>query len=208
MRKYLWMFVICLSAAAAAQDEKKNELGLLLGFESVPSNALATAPGGEVKFGKSEVFQVNYARRIVRGNKAALWFEVPAAAGPSHSIRSANTATPVSVATFYLTPSFRVNFAPSRTLSPWLSAGGGYSLFETSESYRNGAKNTNRLTNTAALQFGGGVDVRTPYRLLVPVNLRLELRDFYSFEGQTINAAVKNAGQHGVVFSGGFILRW
>ncbi len=208
MRKYLWMIVICLSAAATAQDDQKNELGLLLGFESVPSNALATAPGGSVDFGKSEVFQVNYARRIVRGDKAALWFEVPAAAGPSHRIRTANPATPVSVATFYLTPSFRVNFAPRRPVSPWLSAGGGYSLFETSETYTNGAKNLNRLTNTAALQFGGGVDVRTPYKLLVPVNLRLELRDFYSFEGQKINAAVKNGGQHGVVFSGGFLLRW
>lgn len=208
MKKYLLLLLMCLSGVASAQDEKKNELGLLLGVEFIPSNTLATAPGGAVEFGKSEVFQVNFARRIVRGQKAALWFEVPAAAGPSHSIRTANAATPVSVATFYLTPSFRVNFAPSRALSPWLSAGGGYSLYETSENLRNGTKNLNRLTNTAALQFGGGVDLRTPYKVLVPVNLRLELRDFYSFEGQKINAPAKNAGQHGVVFSGGFILRW
>lgn len=208
MKTYLWMLLICFSTMAFAQNEKKNELGLLLGFESVPSNTLAAAPGGAVRFGKSEVFQVNYARRVIRGQTAALWLEVPAAAGPSHTIRTADPATPVSVATFYLTPSFRVNFVPQRAVSPWLSAGGGYSLFETSESYANGAKNPNRLTNTAALQFGGGVDVRTPYKVLSPVNLRLELRDFYSFEGQKINAAVKNAGQHGVVFSGGFLLRW
>lgn len=208
MMKYLLTILLLLGAVAGAQDDKKNEIGLLLGIEFVPDNALAAAPGGAVTFGKSEVFQVNYARRIVSGDKAALWLEFPAAAGPSHRIRTANPATPVSVATFYLTPSFRVNFAPKKAVSPWLSAGGGYSLFETSETYANGAKNTNRLTNTAALQFGGGLDVRTPYRVLVPLNFRFEARDFYSFEAQTINAALKNGGQHGVILSGGLLLRW
>lgn len=207
MRKHLLLFLLCLSPFASAQEEKKNELGLLLGFESIPNNTLAMPLVGSVQFGKSEVFQVNYARRLFRGRNAALWLEVPAAAGPSYSIRTADIA-PVSVATFYLTPSFRVNLAPNRVVSPWLSAGGGYSLFETSEKNANGTTNVDRLTNTSVLQFGGGLDLRTPYRLLVPVNLRLELRDFYSFEGQKINAAVKNPGQHGVIFSGGFLLRW
>jgi hypothetical protein len=208
MKKQLWIWILLLGATAVAQDERKNELGLLLGMEFVPANTLATAPGGSVRFGKSEVFQVNYARRLFSGDKAALWLELPALAGPSHSIRTANPATPVNVATFYLTPSFRINFAPKSNVSPWLSAGGGYSLFETSETYANGASNTDRLTNTAALQFGGGVDVRTGYRVLVPLNFRFEVRDFYSFEAQRINATLGAPGQHGVVVSGGLLLRF
>ena len=172
MNKYVWMIVILLfGVSAVAQDDKKNEVGLLLGIEFVPDNTLAAAPGGPLTFGKSEVFQVNFARRLFRGEKAALWLELPALAGPSHTIRAANPATPVSVATFYLTPSLRVNFVPRARVSPWLSFGGGYSLYETSEAFASSAANPNRLTNTAALQFGGGVDVRTPYRVLVPVNL-------------------------------------
>ena len=208
MSRHLWVIVLLLGAVATAQDDKKNELGLLLGIEFVPSNTLAAAPGGPVTFGKSEVFQVNFARRLFRGEKAALWLEFPALAGPSHTVRAANLATPVSVATFYLTPSFRVNFVPKGKLSPWVSFGGGYSLYETSETFVSGAPNTNRLTNTAALQFGGGLDVRTPYRVLVPVNLRFEVRDFYSFDAQDVNAALRNSGQHGVVVSGGLLLRW
>jgi hypothetical protein len=193
---------------AFAQDNRINELGLLLGIESVPGNALATAPGGAVTFGKSEAFQLNYARRLFQGDKAALWLEFPALAGPSHEIRTANPATPVSVATFYVTPSFRVNIVPRARVSPWLSFGGGYSLFETSEAFSNGVQNPNRLTNTAVLQFGGGADFRTPLRILVPINLRAEVRDFHSFEAQDVNAALRGPGQHGVVISGGLLLRW
>jgi hypothetical protein len=138
----------------------------------------------------------------------ALWLEFPALAGPSHSIRSTNLATPVSVATFYLTPAFRVNFARRSTFSPWLSLGGGYTLFETSEQLRDGAKNTNRLVNTAALQFGGGVDVNTRLRLFAPIALRGELRDFYSLDTPNFSIAVRDQRQHNVVVAGGLVLRW
>lgn len=204
----LMTMLVLFGASAAAQDDKNNEVGLLLGVEFVPDSNLALAPGGPVAIGNSEVFQVNFARKLLTREKAELWLEFPAAAGPSHSIRNADPATPTSVATFYLTPSLRVMFAPRRKVSPWLSFGGGYSLFETSESYANGAKNADRLTHSAALQIGGGVDIKTPIKVLVPVTLRAELRDFYSFDAQRINARLDRTGQHGVVASGGIVLRW
>jgi hypothetical protein len=64
------------------------------------------------------------------------------------------------------------------------------------------------FTSTGALQFGGGIDVRTPIKIFLPIGLRGEVRDFYSFDTLEFATPVRGNRQHNVIVSGGFILRF
>jgi len=208
MSRLLLVSVLFLITSAHAQVEsEKNQLGLLLGAELIADHTTAPVPQSAIGFGASETFQLNFAHRL-KGSDTQLWLEFPAIAGPSHEVVSANTSTPVSLATFYATPSFRVNFKGERRVSPWLSFGGGYALYEGSELLRNSNVNPTRFVNTAALQFGGGIDARTKIKVLRPVGLRAEVRDFFSLEAPQFTTAIVEQRQHNVVVSGGFILRF
>jgi hypothetical protein len=207
LRKSFIIITLLVQAALAQSKVENNQLGLLLGAEFISSHSTAAAPSNNIEFGASEALQLNFAHRL-RGEATQLWLELPSIAGPSHSVRSANTATPVSLATFFTTPSLRINFAALRTFSPWLSFGGGYALYEGSERLRNSAKNTHRFTNTGALQFGGGIDVRTRLHVLRPIGLRAEVRDFYTFDTLDFTTPIRSDRQHNLVVSGGFILRF
>jgi hypothetical protein len=208
LRYFVLSLILLSTSLVLAQDKvENNQLGLMIGAEFIPDHSTATVPSLPVEIGNSEVFQLNFAHRLA-GTNTQIWFEVPAAAGPSHSVRSDNPNTPNSLATFYATPSFRVNFAAQHRFSPWLSFGGGYALFEGSERLRNGLDNVDRFTSTGALQFGGGVDIRTPINILVPIGLRGEVRDFYSFDTLDFTTPIRSDHQHNVIVSGGFILRF
>jgi hypothetical protein len=52
------------------------------------------------------------------------------------------------------------------------------------------------------------VDIRTPIKILVPIGLRGEVRDFYSFDILDFTTPIRNDHQHNVIVSGGFILRF
>jgi len=139
-----------------------------------------------------------------------LFLEFPAFAAPSHSVSNASgaiPATPVSLATFYITPSLRVNFKRQSRISPWVSFGGGYGLYEGSEKLANGVTNPDRFTSTGTLQWGGGVDVKTPLKVVFPIHLRLEARDFYTFDSLNFNTG-GTTDQHNVNVSAGLVFRW
>jgi hypothetical protein len=57
-----------------------------------------------------------------------------------------------------------------------------------------------------AAQFGGGIDVRTTLRLLFPISLRGEVRDYYSLETPAFGVPIGHAEQHNVVVAGGLVL--
>ena len=117
-------------------------------------------------------------------------------------------ATTRNYASLFITPAVRVLFNGKGTVSPWASLGGGYGRIDASTTLLNGSANTGlRNLNTATLQFGGGVDVRTPVHILAPIALRAEVRDFYS-GAAPLNAGGRDERQHNVVFSGGFVLRF
>jgi hypothetical protein len=198
---------LCSSSLWGQGKEESNQLGLLVGAEFIPDHTTATTPSVPVKLGNSEVFQLNFAHCLY-GKNTQLWLEIPAAAGPSHAVRSTDPNTPKSLATFYATPSIRVNFRAQKTFSPWLSFGGGYALFEGSEKLQNGLGNPDRFTNTGTLQLGGGIDIRTPIKVFRPIGLRAEVRDFYSFDTLDFATPVRGGRQHNVIVSGGFIVRF
>ncbi|WP_263368616.1 hypothetical protein [Edaphobacter bradus] len=106
--------------------------------------------------------------------------EIPFEADPSHKIDSAQRGAISSLAGLYVTPSLRVRFLNGQRISPWLSSGFGYGLYEGSKALNNGEANPNRFRNTPTAQFGGGVDFRTPIRIVFPISLRIEVRDYYT----------------------------
>jgi hypothetical protein len=193
--------MLCLSAAA--QTETKNELGLSLGAGLVPQRT--TAAGEAINFGPSIAFSADYARRI-KGGKTSLFVEFPFVAEPANSVQSKNLQSIVSLATIFVAPSLRVKFASGAGISPWLSGGFGYGIREGSEFFGDGRRNSSRFQSTGAVQFGGGVDVRTPIKLLLPISLRGEVRDYYSVSNPTFGTSVQGGGQHNVVASGGMVL--
>ncbi len=206
-------FVLVLSwfpLHTLAQD-KKNELAFTVGGELIPSNSLASPASGvgpAITYSSSYALDLDYGRRIHTFRHTTLWLDVPAAVGPSHRIASSADLLPTNVATFFVTPSLRLELPDSHRVAPWLSFGGGYGLYETSSRLRGGTPNPVIHTNTGVLQFGGGVDIKTPVRLIVPIGLRAEYRDFYALEPPDFALPVTGQSQHNQVFAAGLTARF
>jgi hypothetical protein len=191
----LWM--CCLGFA----QEEKNELALLLGAEFIPH--ATTTSGNQLSFGRSIAYSVDYARRLSSGN-TTFFLESSFAAAPSHKVESTQLNALVSLATLFVTPSLRVRFSSHAPASPWRSGGFGYGLYEGSRTFQNGVANKQVHQNVTTAPFGGGIDVRTPLKLLFPISLRAEGRDYYTLETASCGVPVQRRGQHNVVLSGGF----
>jgi hypothetical protein len=194
-----------LIASSSSAQETKNEVGFLLGSEQIPGST--TTAGVPLSVGGSVAFSFDYARKL-KGERTALFAEIPFAAAPSHRGGSVQPGTATSLATLYVVPSLRLQAFADRRFSPWLSGGFGYGWLETSALLSNGAPNPsiNRYTGTA--QFGGGVDIRTPLHLLFPISLRAELRDYYAVDGPNYGASLRQQGQHNLVPAGGFVIHF
>jgi len=205
--RWLLVCVVAFPISALAQDEEGNEVGLMLGgIITAEQSAAGTGVPLDIRNGLS--FQATYARRLRRGDSASIYLEFPFIATPSTDLQSALGRVPRNYSSLFLTPGIRVKFAPAARVSPWLSVGGGYALFEESTTRIDGLENTaDRVTHTGALQLGGGIDFDPGLRILLPITFRGEVRDFYS---GTPNYAVsvENDMQHNVVVSGGFVIRF
>jgi hypothetical protein len=202
-RIVITLFVLSLSAWP--QTETKNDIGLLLGGGFIPQRT--TVGGAPVNFGASVAFSANYARHIKGGN-TSLWVEFPFVAEPSNSVQSSDLNSIVSLATIFVVPSVRVEFASNAVITPWVSGGFGYGIREGSEFFGNGTRNTSRYQSTGAAQFGAGVDVRTPVKVLFPISLRGEFRDYYAVSDPNFGTSLQGGGQHNVVVSGGIVLHF
>jgi hypothetical protein len=75
--------------------------------------------------GASIAFSANYARQLKRGS-TSLFVEFTFVAEPSNSVQSSDGQSIVSLATIFVVPSLRVEFAPNAVISPWVSGGFGY----------------------------------------------------------------------------------
>lgn len=195
----------------SSAQEKKNLLDFTIGGEFIPSNSLAADVGTgsrEIRYSSSMSLELNYGRQLYQFHRSELWLDVPALVGPNHRIANGDALLPTSNATFYVTPSARLAFPSAHGLTPWVSLGGGYGLFETSDYFAGGANNPTIHTHTGVLQFGGGVDVKTPLRLLVPIGLRGEFRDFYALREPIFPVPVTGQSQHGLTFGGGITARF
>jgi hypothetical protein len=203
MRVVGTLLCFLLSLGAAAQ-ESKNEIGFTMGAELIPDR---TANGDAVRIGNSIIFGANYARRLT-GERTRLYLEFPFTAAPSHAVRTGDANFTPNLATLYVVPSLRVKFASDRAVSPWVSGGFGYGLYEGNRFLADQNPNPHRRNSSGTAQFGVGADVKTGLKVLFPLSLRGEVRDFYTVANPQYGGAVDGDGQHNVVVSGGFVIHF
>jgi hypothetical protein len=173
---------------------QKNELGLALGrIEGTDRTGIAIDGG--------TALQANYARTLWQRDSVAVQLEAHFLANPLREVDSADRTVTRDFATLYLTPGVRLKLRPAARVSPWVSVGGGYALYEQSATRLDGSPNpAPRHLHRGALQFGGGVDVKV-WRWF---GLRGEFRDFYT--GNPALNRPLNGGQHNLVAGGGLLL--
>jgi hypothetical protein len=199
-KKFALLFLPAAFCLAQENAAPKNELAFGLG--GIP--ALSRSDSIRLEAGPGVAFQVNYGRRFLSGRKAALYGEVDFVANPLRDVSTSVSSATHDFASLYITPGIRVKLLPGSRLSPYVAVGGGYADYEQSTTRIDGIPNTApRELARGAFDFGAGFDVKA-WRFLA---LRGEARDFYS-GSPNYNLASLSGGQHNVVATGAFVLRW
>ena len=210
MRRKTVLTIVCVVLAlfqAHAQAIRKNEIGLLLGGTITPGVSATGQSGGRLDVGAGLTYQATYAREWLTFPTASLFFEVPFLAVPRQNLSGSSSVVPAFDDSLFVTPGVRLKLLTQGSLSPWFSVGGGYALFDVSPRHVDGTPNTGSLrTHRGALQFGVGVDVRTPVKVF-PLSVRLEVRDLFSGK-PNYNVDTGGGFQHNVAFAGGFVVHF
>ena len=82
----------------------------------------------------------------------------------------------------------------------------GYGLYEESSVLQNGVANAKMYRTVATAKFGGCIDVRTQIKLLLPIGVGDEFREFFTL-GNPVSAFRSSAQkQHNLVVSGGLVV--
>jgi opacity protein-like surface antigen len=192
------MLIGCAVGVGPAAAQTRYDVGLLLGATRT------TDEGAVLVFDRATTYQATFAWRLWEGSRAAVSIEVPFLASPAFIVATPGASLPKEYASLYLTPGVRVTVHPSGPVSVFGSAGGGYARYSESKERANGSPNPDqRDTNTGAVQFGGGVDVRA----LRWLAFRGEVRDVYT-GARNFSITTPHNGVHNVVISGGFVLRF
>lgn len=163
----------------------------LTAFQQEVTLSIGAHGGGDKT--TNAAWQANYSVGIRKGEKASLFGEVHLLASPNRKNNLLNPLGSRDEAALFVTPGLRVSFAPKNRVSPFVAAGYGWGSYEQSALLQNGTPFPgSRTTNHGAVQFGGGMDVKT----LEWLAFRGDLRNFYS------------GGRHNPTASIGFQLRF
>ncbi|HLY92123.1 MAG TPA: hypothetical protein VKQ89_02595 [Candidatus Angelobacter sp.] len=190
----LLAFVLFSFTAATAQ---KNEVGVTFGgtFTVSPKGTpiceiITCPPSGTIDIPPAFAFSASFAHRIANFKAAALFVELPVLASPSRS-RTSVILSPT-FSSFFFTPSLRVQFAPSASISPFVSGGAGFGHFS------GGGSDTQWAT-----QLGGGLDFKTR---LPHLGFRIEVRDVIN--GRPSIGALSNVtdGHLQQIYTGGGVI--
>ncbi len=183
---------------AARADEKRFDVGLLLG------STRATDEGAVLTFDRATTYQATFAWAVWRGDFASLAIEVPFIASPAFTVLTPNPSLPLEYASLYLTPAARVELWHRAPVSVFGSLGAGYARYSESKLREDRSANPSQLdTNTGALEYGGGVNVRGFGWL----GFRGELRDIYTGP-RRFSVFTPAPHVHNVVASGGLVIRF
>lgn len=184
-------------------------IGILLSASEVfaQSNELAVTVGG--RFGVNQNYNVDttfaiegsYAGRLIHVPLAALYIELPVAAG-----LKGNVGLPIAilacigcpqpstkVSSLFVAPGLKLKLAPEFPVSPYFTVGGGVAHFS----------NGTSSSNSGTAQFGGGLD----FKVAPFISFRGEVRDFYS--GLPLEGIFGGTGrQHNIFTTAGIVLRF
>ena len=197
--------LLFLGLMPSAHSQTKNEVGLVIGATTTPSQTLSQ--GGSLSFDASLALGAEYDRRLATTKRLAIYVGVDYLASPL-DVKLSQPPLGVSpeYAYEFLTPHVRVKLNAAGPIVPWLSFGGGYARFR--ESAPTGNTSFQPGTNTGTFEFGGGIDTRNVVRLLrIPIGFRFEVRDFYSGV-PNYNRQIDASRQNNVAFTGGLLIRF
>ena len=185
-----------LTSPVAAQS--RFDVGLLIG----PTFATNETP--VLEFGQGTTYEVAFAWHVWQGRAVRLSVEVPFIASPAFTTRTPGAALPKEYATAFLTPAIRATWFTDRPITVFGSIGGGYARYSESKLRNDNSQNLQQLdTNTGALEFGGGVDVRGPGW----VSFRGEVRDVVT-GAREFSIPTPGNRVHNVSMSGGLVVRF
>jgi len=188
----------CLSARPAHAEDRRFDVGLLLG------STRATDEGSVLTFDRGTTYQATFAWDLWRGDLVTLAIEIPFIASPAFTVLTPNPSLPLEYASLYLTPAARVVLWPRAPVSVFGSLGGGYARYSESKLREDKGPNPAQLdTNTGALEFGGGVDIRGFGWL----GFRGEVRDIYTGP-RRFSIPTPGPNVHNIVASGGLVIRF
>jgi hypothetical protein len=178
--------------------EPRFDVGLLLGATR------ASNEGSVLEFDRGTTYQATFAWRVWDRGAARISIEVPFIATAAFGVASPGASLPKEYASLYLTPGVRVTVWPKGQVSLFGAAGGGYARYSESKLRAdNGPNPAQQDTNTGALQFGGGVDIRGFGWL----GFRGELRDVFT-GARNFSLPTPHESVHNVIASGGLVVRF
>jgi hypothetical protein len=204
IRTAVLMFVgFLLSTCGFAQ---KNELSFTVGglwsSDQTVESALKCPtpicnPSLSVTMDNGVAFEGDFVRRILSFPYVSLDMDIPLVGAPGRDIHFGGSPSGSPVSSLYFTPSGRVSFLHSKSISPFATVGGGLAHY----SFQG------EETTAGAFQFGGGLDFRTRFPHL---GLKVEARDFYAVGAARSAplAIVSPKRQHNVFAGGGVVLRF
>ncbi len=200
--KFTLLLLPAMAGLCLAQEESAHKNELAFGLGGITALARADTPGLDA--GSGVALQVNYGRRFLSGNKAALYGEINFLASPLRDVSTSVTTATRDFASLYVTPGVRAKFLPASRISPYAVIGGGYADYQQSTALFDGRPNpASRQLARGVFDFGAGVDVRV-WRFIA---VRGEARDFFT-GSPDYNITTISGGQHNVVATGAIVLRW
>jgi hypothetical protein len=188
-------FVLASNPAGA---QTRYDIGLLLGWTKTSDE------GSVLQFDRGTTYQASFNVGISKIDSVAISIEVPFIASPGFDVSTPGGALPKEYASLYLTPGVRVTAFRDGPVSIFGAVGAGYARYSESKLRKDGSPNpAQRDTNTGAIQFGGGIDVRWLHWL----GFRGELRDI-STGARNFSISTPGERVHNVVGAGGLVLRF
>jgi|GEM_PF-477172 len=224
MTKQVLVLLVLLCVAPVCTFAQKAEVAFVAGASftsdsnlrvrcliSIPPCLIPVDGVGTLHPDHRVFFQGNLGLRFIDAKLASLHLEVPVVGIPSQPVRfgiSPIVSPSASIvldhlSSVYVTPAIKVKLFPASQFSPWGSVGGGLAHF---------SSDSGVTTNKGAIQYGGGVDIKTGIPLL---GFRAEVRDFVTGDPR-VGAAIpilpvtteSGLHRHNVLVGGGVVLRF
>lgn len=198
MRFLTTMSCALVLSAAPAAAQPRVDVGLLLG------STATTDQGGVLQFDRGRTYQATFAWGVWHNEAVRVAVEVPFLATPAFDVTTPGRLLPKEYASLYLTPGVRVTVLADKAIALFGAVGAGYARYSESKLRVDDSPNPAQLdTNTDAIQFGGGLDVR----VLRWLGLRAEVRDLWT-GARKFSVAPTGERVHNVVASAGLVLRF
>lgn len=202
LAKRLAVFAVPVLLMVSNLCAQVNEVSVTAGRTFVSTQTVPST-GLPVHFGNPATVDFNYSRFLLSRKIFGLYAELPVAVFPRMNLNYFYGTIPKDMGALFITPSVRLNIFSGDSVTPWVSAGGGYGRFRYAPVTLYENPNAESGSNTGVLQVGAGLDVWVWHRW----GARVEARDFYSGEPD-LNVDTGRSREHNYYVGVGVIHRF